>query len=442
MENIHIRNQKNITKYLNGNKDAFNDIYEDNYKSVYFMAYNFFNNEEDAKDIVQDVFVKVSKSIDKLENPITFNLWIKKITYNTCLSVARKKHIQVVDLGEEGSIDNYANDNNDYDVDNIVLSSAIEEEISLSLQKLSFPLKSVGILKYYDNLTNKEIAEILGIPIGTVASREHRMSALLTNDLEKKEITPKMLYSVIPSSFIQSAYLLLFSKLNLDSITSDKFITGIIGTTAAVTGISVLAKASIGTIITCMIVGGGVAVKNSQSTAVADTSSGIVEPAPIEFKAPTINATITDVLYDTNYVNHEVDINVQTSNNNYKNMLINGVNTSKISKNGTYTVTLIDDNDQIISSKEINITNIDMDAPDYSYVVSNDSYTFKLSDDLSGVNYNNVKFYIDGVINKNYSTNSSNNTITITCTKEHTYKLLVYDKAGNFNTISIGFESA
>ncbi|MDD8049491.1 MAG: sigma-70 family RNA polymerase sigma factor [Thomasclavelia sp.] len=438
MEDLHQKNFNNVTKYLNGHKEAFEDLYYDNYKTVYFTAYNFFNNEEDAKDIVQDVFIKVSKYLPKLKDPKTFNLWIKKITYTTCLDKATKKQISTIDLDDDNSIDYYNEEDDKLDLEFNVKNNIIEEEIAKSLSNMTFALKSVAILRYYENLKKKEIAEILGIPQGTVASRLHKINIILQEDLSKANVTPSMFYSSIPFKYLNTAYILLLSNIDFSQVNSDKMITGIIGTGSTIAGISLTGKILIGAIIAGTAIGGGYAAVNSNKID-ATTQTAVVNQIPIENKIEVANATITDVLYDTNYINHELLLDVKTSNNNYTNMLVNGVNTKTITSNGTYTITLTNSKDEVISSKDINITNIDITAPNYSYTNVSKTYKFSFTDDISGIDYNDIKYYIDGKVSNNYSVNSLNNTIEVNVPDNHDYKLVIYDKAGNSRTIDINY---
>lgn len=129
-------------------------------------------NECDAEDILQDIFVKIYKNIDKVDEQTKLKSWIYKITKNTIIDYYRKKKdipvdIKKLDKGLEG-------DNN---------SENMNEEISKCLEKMIFelPEKYQEVIELYDmkGMKHKEISEKLNVTISGSKMKVQRSKAKL-----------------------------------------------------------------------------------------------------------------------------------------------------------------------------------------------------------------------------------------------------------------------
>ncbi len=154
-----------IKRTQSGDQDAFGILF-DRYKNlVYRTAYLMLNETEDADEALQEVFLKVHRSLSSYQPAKgAFTTWLYRITTNDCLNRLRRKrgHVVSLDWGREG--DNRAS---------FSQASSLEEDqaVQMALGRLSDKLRAVIVLRYYGNLSYAEIAESLGIPVGTVQSR-------------------------------------------------------------------------------------------------------------------------------------------------------------------------------------------------------------------------------------------------------------------------------
>ena len=155
-------------------KDAFSDIYYSCYKDLYKFALYTIGDSEGAADAVSDTFVELWRGIGKLHEPEAFCPWAFRI-----LSVRCKKEIS-------GIIKKRAT----YNIDDLIEtptegSENIEENISESvsltsaLSKLDGEERMIVILSVLHGYTNREIAEMMGKPQGTISSKLHRTYAKL-----------------------------------------------------------------------------------------------------------------------------------------------------------------------------------------------------------------------------------------------------------------------
>lgn len=81
---------KTIEELKRGYESAFNEVYEAYEKLLYFLIFSIVRNKEVAKDVLQDVFVKVFVDTSSLRSPKNFHSWIIKIAKNSALTIAKK----------------------------------------------------------------------------------------------------------------------------------------------------------------------------------------------------------------------------------------------------------------------------------------------------------------------------------------------------------------
>lgn len=166
-----------IKKARKGNKKAFLRLFQEYEPMIYKTAYVYVRNEFDALDIVQETAYCSFKSIQQLREPTYFKTWLTRIAMNASLDFLKKRE-NIIEFPlnvEESTADNQA-----ADIDlNITLQDIIE--------KLTPVEKSVVLLRFYQDLTIKEVAETLEIPLGTVKTILYRCLKKLRADLEGED---------------------------------------------------------------------------------------------------------------------------------------------------------------------------------------------------------------------------------------------------------------
>lgn len=170
-----------------GNEEGFNKVYAATYNHVYFRAKSYLNNEDDAFDLIQNVYIEAFENISKLKNPIALFGWLDAITYRQCMKFFRKNKEVLLTEDSEDIFDLIECE----DVNAMPELSAEEREKSKILRDLIEELpelqKAVIIAHYYDGLTIKAIAEMLGCSEGTVKSRLSYARKALKKKVEAKE---------------------------------------------------------------------------------------------------------------------------------------------------------------------------------------------------------------------------------------------------------------
>lgn len=179
--------KKRIQQVQKGDQNAFAEIVEIYKDKVYQICYRMLGNRHEAEDIAQEAFIRAYVNIDRYNPTKKFSTWLFRIATNLSIDRIRKKkpdyYLDAEVSGTEG-LTMYSQ---------VAAKGALpEEEVeSLELQdlvqaeivKLPDKYRSVIVLKYIEELSLKEISEILDLPIGTVKTRIHRGREALRKQL-------------------------------------------------------------------------------------------------------------------------------------------------------------------------------------------------------------------------------------------------------------------
>ena len=153
---------------------------EENQKKFYRMAFSYMKNEADALDIVHDTAVKILQNCERVKKPEYFETWAYRILINECLMALRKQKKQVVvaDIEETDGISNMPQS-----------KEAMEKQIEYmdlyhALDQLPPKLKTVVLLRFFEDMKLNTIAEITGDNLNTVKARLYKALKLMKLDLE------------------------------------------------------------------------------------------------------------------------------------------------------------------------------------------------------------------------------------------------------------------
>jgi len=156
--------------------------------SMYNFAYRLTFDEDDAKDLVQETYLKAFRFIDSFQQGTNAKAWLFRILKNSFINDFRKKSKEPskVDYQEVESFYNSDEVNQPITSDLRVeaLQNMIGDEVTNALNSLAVDFRTVIILCDLEGFTYEEMAKILDIPIGTVRSRLHRARNLLKEKLQ------------------------------------------------------------------------------------------------------------------------------------------------------------------------------------------------------------------------------------------------------------------
>lgn len=164
---IDNKNSK-VTLAINGDKEAFNSLIEENMKSLYIVARGILNSEYDIEDAFQNTLVKAYEKIPYLKNHEYFKTWITRILINECNNIIRrnKKFIYM----EDSQINNEIYEDKYKDLDLIKAIDSLNDDLRLTTW-----------LFYFNDMSIEEISSLLKIAKGTVKSRLSRSREKIYN---------------------------------------------------------------------------------------------------------------------------------------------------------------------------------------------------------------------------------------------------------------------
>jgi RNA polymerase sigma-70 factor (ECF subfamily) len=147
---------------------------------------------EDAQDLLQDTFLRAYEKLGRFHGDSSFYTWIYRIAVNLALSDRRKRRVPGrVAPATGGEVHEPAGEPEGSDPSLPIQRAERDASIQKALNLLAPEFRSVVVLKDLDGLRYEEIAEVLGIPVGTVRSRLHRARAELRERLRGVvDVTP------------------------------------------------------------------------------------------------------------------------------------------------------------------------------------------------------------------------------------------------------------
>ena len=156
--------------------------------SMYNFAYRLTFDEDDAKDLVQETYLKAFRFIDSFQRGTNAKAWLFRILKNSFINDFRKKSKEPSKVDYQEVETYYNSDDVDASITTDLRVEAVQDmigdEISNALNSLAVDFRTVIILCDLEGFTYEEMAKILDIPIGTVRSRLHRARNLLKEKLK------------------------------------------------------------------------------------------------------------------------------------------------------------------------------------------------------------------------------------------------------------------
>lgn len=153
----------------NTRHEAFSLLLQKYQQKVYWHIRRMVLNHDDADDLVQDVFIKVWKNLDKFRQDSQLYTWLYRIASNECITFLNKKkaknNVSLDELPEQ--LTDNLNEENYFSGD------TIQKKLQQALLTLPEKQKLVFNMKYYDDMKFQEISDILGTSVGALKASYH-----------------------------------------------------------------------------------------------------------------------------------------------------------------------------------------------------------------------------------------------------------------------------
>ena len=230
--------QKLITRVINGDTQAFEEIYQATYRQVYYTAFSFLKNEQNTLDVMQDTYITALTHLQQLENPERIVARLNQIAVNKCKDFLMKKIPEPI---EENSIDTELLEENDNFLPESYVLNAEKRKIILTImqEELSAVQYQTIILYYFDGMSVPEIAACMECPEGTVKYRLSTARGKIRNGVQDYEDTSGIkLYSSGSVALLTAIFIAESQSFNIPNVISNIFAgaAGIAGTAAGVAG--------------------------------------------------------------------------------------------------------------------------------------------------------------------------------------------------------------
>jgi RNA polymerase sigma-70 factor (ECF subfamily) len=155
-----------VERARGGDHDAFAELARAAVVRLDEVARLILRDPELARDAVQEGLIRAWRDLPGLRDPERFDAWLRRLTVNACLDLARRRRRRVIEVELDPIFSPTTADG--------AAASADREEIDQALRRLDERSRAIVVLHYFVGLPLTEVASTLGIPVGTVKSRLHR----------------------------------------------------------------------------------------------------------------------------------------------------------------------------------------------------------------------------------------------------------------------------
>jgi RNA polymerase sigma-70 factor (ECF subfamily) len=173
-----------------GDLDSFNELVSRWERPIFALAFRTLGREEDARDVVQEAFLRAYRGLRGFKGEAKFSSWLYRITLNLCRDWIRKQRRTPVVAVPDGVDPLEVADREaapTESVEELVARREMSRAVALAMAELPEEQRKAILLKEYHGLTFQEIAEMLGCPLSTVKTRLYQGLSVLRRRLERRQ---------------------------------------------------------------------------------------------------------------------------------------------------------------------------------------------------------------------------------------------------------------
>ncbi len=188
-----------------GDQEAF-AILVDRYKrQVYNLAYRLLGTPNDAEDASQETFIRAYTRLATYEPDGRFGAWLSAICSHWCIDTmrARRRRVQTVALGKVPESDRFISQVDG--PEEVALMASSRDEVQVWLNALPPQYRTVLTLRYFQDLSYAEIADVLDEPVSTIRMRLFRARAMLQQVVERARDAQRQVPTAMPRMQLRTA---------------------------------------------------------------------------------------------------------------------------------------------------------------------------------------------------------------------------------------------
>jgi RNA polymerase sigma-70 factor (ECF subfamily) len=188
-----------VARCLAGETECFNQLIVRWERPIYTLALRLLGNDEDARDVSQDTFLRAFRALPGFKGQAKFSSWLYRIALNLCRDWARRRRrtpivpvpdgVELAELGSSEQVDEPFED--------VLARRELSQTVARAMRVLTADQRAALILKEYHGLTFQEIAELLGCPLSTVKTRLYQGLTVLRRELERKGVASDTLTKTV-----------------------------------------------------------------------------------------------------------------------------------------------------------------------------------------------------------------------------------------------------
>ena len=173
-DKFKLSDEKLILRFQEGDINAYNELVKRYKDRLLNFVFRYFNNREQAEDVVQDTLIKLYTHASYYKNIAKFSTWIFTIAKNNALTELRKNKRKKTDSlwTDDGKVIDI--NSNDQTLDRRVQNEIAVDQLNKFLDEIPENFRMAVVLRDFQELSYDEISKILEIPIGTIKSRINR----------------------------------------------------------------------------------------------------------------------------------------------------------------------------------------------------------------------------------------------------------------------------
>lgn len=190
---MEVPDKKIINLCKKNNREGFELLFKKYERYIYSICYSYTYSQQDALDLVQEIFLRIYRGFAKVNDKKPLFPWIKRIAVNTCINYKRDNRNRASELSIHATIDDGKATLEDmvYDnglTENEVMFMDTKKVLEESIRELPNEVKMAVLLRHIKGLSYNEISELMECPVGTVKTYIYRGRKLLKDSLVKKGV--------------------------------------------------------------------------------------------------------------------------------------------------------------------------------------------------------------------------------------------------------------
>ena len=174
-----------------GDLESFNQLVVRWERPIYALAYRTLGREEDARDVVQEAFLRAYRGLKGFKGEAKFSSWLYRITLNLCRDwMRRERRAPIVSVPEGTDPIELADDRASpaESVEDLVARREMSAAVARAMADLPEEQRAAIMLKEYHGLTFQEIADMLDCPLSTVKTRLYQGLTVLRRQLDREGV--------------------------------------------------------------------------------------------------------------------------------------------------------------------------------------------------------------------------------------------------------------